>query len=112
MATNPLIPTTRSVLQTLENQLSNAVPVGPVASQAVADALDGVTTLLTALNQEEAAQLSGQMNAVGQDVKDAVQKLTNLKKQLAQIASDIGILGDIADGLDSALSGAKSVFGI
>ncbi|HTV14643.1 MAG TPA: hypothetical protein VME68_08005 [Acidobacteriaceae bacterium] len=112
MATNPIFPNTRTALQTLENQLAAANPVGAQASQAVADALDATATLLTALNQEEAAQLSGQMIAAGQDVKDAVQKLTNLKKQLAQIASDIGILGDIADGLDTALSGCKTVFGI
>jgi hypothetical protein len=112
MATNPTIPDTRTALQALEDQLSNANPIGAEASEAVATALDAVGTALTALNQEEAAQKNGQMFAVGQDVKDAVQKLTNLKKQLARIAANIGTVADITGFLDVALAGCKAVFGV
>lgn len=109
MATNP-IPQTRTAAQALENLLANANPVGDTASQAVADSLEAVGKVLTALNQEEAAQLSGQMQAVTPDVTDAVKKLTALKKQLAQIGSDIGIVGDVAGALDTVLTGCGSIF--
>jgi predicted component of type VI protein secretion system len=114
MATNPVptIPQTRAAAQTLENQLANANPIGADASATVADALEAVGVVLTALNQEEAAQRSGQMQAVGQDVTDAVKQLTALKKQLAQIGSDIGIVGDVAGGLDALLTGCGSIFKI
>lgn len=111
MATNPTIPETRAALQALENQLSNANPVGAEASQAVADALDAVGTALTALNQEEAAQRTGQMLALGQDVHDAVQKLKDLREQLAGIADKIGTVANIAGFLDMAVSGCTAVFG-
>jgi uncharacterized protein YhaN len=112
MATNATIPDTRAALQALEDQLNNANPVGAEASQAVSDALDAVGTALTALNQEEAAQRSGQMMAAGQDVKDAVKKLTDLKQQLAQIAAKMGMVADIAGFLDTALAGCRKVFGV
>jgi hypothetical protein len=112
MATNPVptIPQTRTAAQTLENQLAGANPIGADASAAVSDSLEAVGKVITALNQEEAAQLSGQMLAVTPDVTDAVKKLTALKKQLAQIGSNIGIVGDVAGALDTVLSGCGSIF--
>jgi hypothetical protein len=114
MATNPIptIPQTRAAAQALENQLANANPIGTDASEAVADSLAAVRAVLTALNQEEAAQISGQMLAVTPDVTDAVKKLTTLKKQLAEIGTDIGIVGDVAGYLDTVLTGCSGVFGI
>lgn len=112
MATNPVptIPQTRAAAQALENQLAAANPIGADASAAVSDSLEAVGKVITALNQEEAAQLSGQMLAVTPDVTDAVKKLTALKKQLAQIGSNIGIVGDVAGALDTVLSGCGSIF--
>ncbi len=114
MTTDPIlqIPATRAAAQALENQLAAANPIGAAASQAVADNLAAVGVVLTALNQEEAAARTGQMQAASQDVKDAVTKLTTLKQQLAQLGAAMGVVGDIAEGLDAVLSGCKGIFGI
>ena len=114
MPTNPdpMIPQTREAAQALENQLANANPIGAEASATVADSLEAVGKVITALNQEEALQLTGQMLAVTPDLTDAVKKLTTLKGQLAQIGTDIGVVGDVAGALDTVLSGCGSIFKI
>lgn len=114
MATNPVptIPETRDAAQALDNQLAAANPIGAEASQAVADSLTAVGKVLTALNQEDAAQRSGQMLAVGQDVTDAVKQLKALQAQLTRIGTDLGVVGDVAGALDTVLTGCGSLFKI
>jgi ABC-type transporter Mla subunit MlaD len=116
MATNPAIPTTipttKTAAQALLDKLYAANPITLGDSEAVSDAIVEVNAILTQLNQEDIASRTGAMQAVAADLKDPVKKLGELKDQLAQVASRVKTLGDIAKDIDSVIGGCKSVFGI
>ena len=106
------IPTTKAAAQALFDKLYAAVPITLGDSETVSDAIVEVNAILTQLNQEDIASRTGAMQAVASDLKDPVKKLGELKDQLAQVASRVKMLGDIAKDIDSVVGGCKSVFGI
>ncbi len=98
--------------QTLHNQLKATRTTNAADSETVGDAIFAVGTILTALNQEDMASRTGQMQAAGNDLTSAVKDLSDLKDQLADIANRIASLADIAGKVDSVLNTCKQIFAL
>jgi hypothetical protein len=106
------LPQTRAAAQSLLDKLSNANPTNAADSQTISDAIDAVNAILTQLNQEDMLSRDGAMQAAAAEIKAPLKKLTDLKSQLADIATRIETLGTVAQDVDSVLGWCKSVFKI
>lgn len=113
MATVPTtIPTTKAAAQALLDKLAAANPITLADDEAISDGIVAVNAVLTHLNREDFASRTGAMQAAATDLKVPVKNLGELKDQLAEVATRVKTLGDIAKDIDSVLGGCKSVFGI
>ena len=113
MATNPQPwQQAHDAAQALHNQLKAARTTNAADSETVSDAMFAVDTILTALNQEDMASRTGQMQAAGNDLTSAVKELSDLKDQLDDIASRIASLADLAGKVDSLLNSCKQIFAL
>ena len=114
MATNPdlNLQQAHDVAQALHDRLDVANPTNARDSQTLTDALAAVDTILTGINQEMLAQRTGEMQAVGNDLKSAVKDLSKLRDQLAEIASRIKSLADIAAEVDSLLGSCSQFLAV
>ena len=113
MPTNPqtALQQAHAAAQALHNQLKATNAIG-ADSATISDAMFNIDTILTALNQEDMASRTGQMQAAGNELTSAVQDLADLKDQLDDIAGRIATLADIGGKVDSLLKTVKSIFAL
>ena len=113
MATNPqtALQQAHAAAQALHNQLKATNAIG-ADSATISDAMFCIDTIITALNQEDMASRTGQMQAAGNELTSAVKDLSDLKDQLDDIASRIASLADIGGKVDSLLKTCKQIFAL
>lgn len=114
MATNPqaALQQAHAAAQALHNQLKATHPTNAADSETISDTMFNIDTILTALNQEDMASRTGQMQAAGSELTSAVKDLSDLKDQLDDIAGRIATLADIGGKVDSLLKTVKSIFAL